>query len=867
MSHSYRYKVSGEDLPSRHQNRIAYKLTFTGFFWLLFCFIFGRIGELLTRFFYFFKNIFSTTSAGGSFNLLEGFSNVEKLDMTGIWNPLESLTPLWARLLFYIVAAILAAYCGFKLDMYIRPLADGQKGDMRLATLKEIQKTFKEIPEVSESFEGIGGIPITHYEDKWYIETDTVNTCIVGTSRSGKGQTTVLSTIDNLSRAEEQCSMVVNDPKTELYVASKDELELRGYDVFAYNITDPLQSMSDNPLELIKKYWQRGDIDTATELANTFTSTIYNDPNAGDNKYFNENAQKAVNALIFAILDQADKSGNYEEYDKLTPNNIVELLSEIGGFNYTTPDDEFNQKNALDEFMSQLPPDNVAKKQYGATKIGSEKAKGNILSTAITGLNPYTLPKIAKMSTTSTIDYKSVGFPKYIDLKVSKDLLNKRLDVVFYRGDKKLKSERVKVGYRGFCELNFDCDLKDGDVVEISYTFKERVFKKQYSFQRVPLRDQKNRIIYQKKRGNEHLPEWDKNIRLTEIPSKGVQGLIVENIKMYYSDKPMAIFMLTPDYNKSNHVIVSIFLKQLYTELSTQCVKTKGDKCHRRIHYLLDEFGNMPAIDDMPGVMTVTAGRNMLWDLFVQSYAQIFSKFGEEDGTTIKENCQTHIYIMSTNDDTIEEFSKKVGNQTVEQEMGQVDAFGGNKSINRNPDQERILTTERISTFLEGETIVLRNLKRRDKDRLKVRPFPIFNTQETASPYAYEYLKEFNPSWDMNDIDIYCTHANLDLKEYQLDYDYYLVNDYAKRLYHKQQEQYKELAEEESSQAITFMELVRERVHNEQFILSIQRMYDAEAFEKIIQKINDEQEYLDQVTKKILISAFVSEMNAKNIAV
>ncbi|WP_154641611.1 type IV secretory system conjugative DNA transfer family protein, partial [Enterococcus faecium] len=48
---------------------------------------------------------------------------------------------------------------------------------------------------------------------------------------------------------------------------------------------------------------------------------------------------------------------------------------------------------------------------------------------------------------------------------------------------------------------------------------------------------------------------------------------------------------------------------------STQCVKTKGDKCHRRIHFILDEFGNMPPMDNMEGIMTVTAGRNMLWDL------------------------------------------------------------------------------------------------------------------------------------------------------------------------------------------------------------------------------------------------------------
>ena len=53
-------------------------------------------------------------------------------------------------------------------------------------TLKEIQQIYPQIPETKTTFPGHGGIPITHYKKYWYIQTDTVNTCIVGTSRSGK---------------------------------------------------------------------------------------------------------------------------------------------------------------------------------------------------------------------------------------------------------------------------------------------------------------------------------------------------------------------------------------------------------------------------------------------------------------------------------------------------------------------------------------------------------------------------------------------------------------------------------------------------------------------------------------------------------
>lgn len=291
------------------------------------------------------------------------------------------------------------------------------------------------------------------------------------------------------------------------------------------------------------------------------------------------------------------------------------------------------------------------------------------------------------------------------------------------------------------------------------------------------MKDEEGNIVYRKKRGETHLPELEKEAVLTLDEDKS--NLLVESIWMHYTDKPMAIFMLTPDYDPSNHIIVSIFLSQLYKELSTQCVKTKGDKCHRRIHFILDEFGNMPPMDNMEGIMTVTAGRNMLWDLFIQSYQQLYAKYGEQNAAIIKENCQTHIYIMSTDDNTIEEFSKKVGNKTVEQENSTINSLGMNTHINRNVDSDRILTPERISTFLEGETIVLAPLKRQDLKGHKIRPYPIFNHGETNLPYAYQYIEDFNPSWDINDIDIHCTHADLDLKALQIDYDYFLPDIYA----------------------------------------------------------------------------------------
>ncbi|WP_411372718.1 VirD4-like conjugal transfer protein, CD1115 family [Enterococcus thailandicus] len=843
LSHFYRYTASGEELPEKHDKRVKQKALYSTLAYLPLNYLMTRGTELVSRF-QINSDLIKAATTFQAVDLTQIFqSNAIQFDAAGLWNPFVMTNSFKTRLAVSAVCLAPAILMGLKMDMWFRPLADGQKGDNRLMTLKEIQQIYLKIPEAKKSFPGYGGMPITHYKKSWFIQTDTVNTCIVGTSRSGKGQIEVIAGIDNQSRAEKQSSMVNNDPKGELYVASKDELEARGYDVFAFNLTEPLQSMSDNPLALIVKYWQRGDIDTATQLANTFTNTIYYDANASDNKYFNENAQKAVNALIFALLEQADHTG---DYSKITPNNLVELLAEIGGFNYQDPENEFKQLNALDEFMNQLPPGNMAKKQYGATKIGSDKAKGNILSTAITGLNPFTLSKIAKMTSQSTIDYKSIGFPKYLDLKLHESLLNQRVTVEFYHQEKKFHEERIKIGYKGFCEINFDCHLEKGDKICLKYVHEGQEYVSWYEFSQKVLRNEQGEVVYRKKRGETHLPELEKEAVLTLDQAKS--NLMVESIRMHYSDKPMAIFMLTPDYDPSNHIIVSIFLSQLYKELSTQCVKTKGDKCHRRIYFNLDEFGNMPAIDNMEGIMTVTAGRNMLWNLFIQSYQQLNARYGEQNAAIIKENCQTHIYIMSTDDDTIEEFSKKVGNKTLEQENSVVNSLGMNTQINRNVDADRILTPERISTFLEGETIVLSPLKRRDLKGNKIRPFPIFNYGKTSAPYAYQYIEDFDPSWDINDIDIPCTHADLDLKALQIDYDYFLSDPYARSYYHQLH------AKEEKAEENTYFRIVKNLPNQaaQKLLVQFYNQKEIERLTEYINKLVSNGELTEMVAKRLL---------------
>ena len=249
---------------------------------------------------------------------------------------------------------------------------------------------------------------------------------------------------------------------------------------------------------------------------------------------------------------------------------------------------------------------------------------------------------------------------------------------------------------------------------------------------------------------------------------KGFTDLEINSLEIKYTEQPTAVFMVIPDYDPSNHVIGSIFISQLYTELAVNCKETPNKKCFRRVHFILDEFGNMPPIDNMDGIMTVCLGRNILFNLVIQSYTQLNTKY-DKGAQTIKENCQNHILIMSNDADTIEEISKKCGHKTIIGRSASAKHMDTDSSVTSSADQERIITPERASQLIEGEQVILRNLHRQDKERGKIRPFPIFNTKSTNMPYRYQFLNdEFDTRRDINEIDIACEHINLSLIDNQI---------------------------------------------------------------------------------------------------
>lgn len=133
-----------------------------------------------------------------------------------------------------------------------------------------------------------------------------------------------------------------------------------------------------------------------------------------------------------------------------------------------------------------------------------------------------------------------------------------------------------------------------------------------------------------------------------------------------FGDKPTALFIIIPDEKESRHGIATMMISQLYKKLVSLANNYPGMKLPRAVYFLLDEFANLPKIEKIDTMITVSRSRNVFFSLVVQSFSQLNAKYGDDVAATIKGNCPIKIFIGTDDRITCEEFSKLCGDITLE---------------------------------------------------------------------------------------------------------------------------------------------------------------------------------------------------------
>jgi len=721
------------------------------------------------------------------------------LDWTKAWpgNQLNNPWLIWGLLLgvialslsWYQIIRSYQSYNGF------------EKGAETFSSPDQLKKEYELIPDRNKSFPGYGGIPLVHYNrpvgsliqsasysplfqktkkrlaerftllpsGTYGIDQTTVNSLIYGITRSGKGVTEVEPLIDILSRAEKQASMEVNDPKLELFTKSKRMLERRGYRVYVLNLQNMAKSMSYNPLQVVVDYARRGYYDEAQREANRISSAIYqSNDDGGNSKFWNNSSVNLLNALILSQLDMAVR---HNSWNRVTMNNIYRELTELGGQEIqddagllTTRLSYYFKKMAQIKNKTQLQE--MALEAFQQSNFAGDETAGNIYASMMEGIKIYQQRDIAQLTSMNSLDFRTMAFPRRLRVGFGQQLSLQTVYVIFYddKGNEiEQRSQMIdRLGFLDFpikaklprkyrIKIDFNHDLTDPELRKYHYCYQGTI----KTHKRSPL---------------------DKGFKEAgKVTLEPLQSVILndeeQQITFDYSEQPVALFLGTPPHNPSYNQLVSFAIDQSFNQMYQMALDNEK-KCYTRVHFIIDEGGNLPKIQDLPTKFSIGLGSELLFDWVLQNKAQLRINYTKEEAETIISNCGNTLYILSKDKETAQEISDEVGHTTVNvmghQLQGNVAELNG---LNSNLDAVPVISMEELLRLRTGEMVVVRSTARTDQRGRIIRANPIFDTGKTRMPASWQFLNQtLDNKATIYDINVNTPHKRLMLKSLQYDY-------------------------------------------------------------------------------------------------
>ena len=169
--------------------------------------------------------------------------------------------------------------------------------DKEIMTAKEVVR----IPFVDKKAE-VGGTPIIYDKDSAYVDNSNMHTLVIGATGSGKTAGIVNPTMKHLIKARE--SIVITDPKGEIYEDNYKILKDAGYQIIVLNFREPQKGSCWNPYDLPYKFQKEGNYDKANELLNDLSTNIVVD-GQGQDPFWQNAAADYLTGLGLALFQDA----------------------------------------------------------------------------------------------------------------------------------------------------------------------------------------------------------------------------------------------------------------------------------------------------------------------------------------------------------------------------------------------------------------------------------------------------------------------------------------------------------------------------------------------------------------------------------
>lgn len=277
---------------------------------------------------------------------------------------------------------------------------EGKKEDGFGRFAKEDEyKKFKDVEpvELTAKESAYAGFPLVYDKKKnlVYVDNGESHSLVVGATGSGK-TTMIINPLVNLL-AKKGESMVISDPKGEIFEKNGEMLKDLGYNVIVVNFRDPKNGSCWNPYTLPYKYYKEGNKDKANELLNDMAINITSDEKT-DDPFWTNSAADYLTGLSLGMFEDASE-------DEISI-STVNLMMTVG-------EEKLGASTYAKEYFKMKDPSSPAAINALGTVNAPQDTKNSIESVLKQKIKVFAVTQnLAEMLSRSDFDMETIGKEK-----------------------------------------------------------------------------------------------------------------------------------------------------------------------------------------------------------------------------------------------------------------------------------------------------------------------------------------------------------------------------------------------------------------------------------------------------------------------
>ena len=319
--------------------------------------------------------------------------------------PFKAFTSKYIGMTFFLfIAALIGIFMAVKSYIFDRDKGFGfsvdtkkEKGYSRWATDKEFQKGL-EVVDIKQNKLPAAGIALYSKKGKMWVDNGEDHYLVMGATGSGKTVIVAKPMIKLLAKHDE--SIILTDPKGELYESSAALLKEAGYNIITLNFREPQKGNAWNPMTLPYKLYKEGNQDKAIELLDDLALNIlYEEKSSGD-PFWEKTAADYFTGLALGLFED----GNENQVNI----NSVNLMSSLGEERFGGPNN-----NYIKEYFNAKDPSKAAYINASGTVFTADDTKQGIIATFKQKMKLFSeRANLSEMLSYSNFDMRDIGRKK-----------------------------------------------------------------------------------------------------------------------------------------------------------------------------------------------------------------------------------------------------------------------------------------------------------------------------------------------------------------------------------------------------------------------------------------------------------------------